>query len=93
MGLISLLFSNPAGFLVLAICLLYSVIAHEIAHGWVAYLFGDNTAKYSGRLTLNPLAHIDPFWTLLLPLILFLSSGGQFVFGAAKPVDSYDLAH
>jgi Zn-dependent protease len=59
---------------------------HEFAHGWVAYKFGDTTAKYSGRLTFNPLAHIDPLWTFLLPLFLFISSGGQFVFGAAKPV-------
>lgn len=59
---------------------------HEFAHGWTANLLGDPTAKYSGRLTLNPMAHIDPFWTLLLPLILFVTSSGQFVFGAAKPV-------
>jgi Zn-dependent protease len=59
---------------------------HEFAHGWTAYKLGDTTAKYSGRLTLNPLAHIDVFWTLILPLILFISSGGRFIFGAAKPV-------
>lgn len=52
----------------------------------MAYKLGDTTAKYSGRLTLNPLAHIDPVWTFLLPLFLFISTGGQFVFGAAKPV-------
>lgn len=57
---------------------------HEFAHGLVAYRLGDPTAKYSGRLTLNPLAHIDIFWTFLLPLFLFITSG--FVFGAAKPV-------
>lgn len=59
---------------------------HEFAHGWVAYKLGDTTPKYSGRLTFNPLAHIDPLWTFLLPLFLFMSTGGQFVFGAAKPV-------
>lgn len=59
---------------------------HEFAHGWVAYKLGDTTAKYSGRLTLNPLAHIDPVGTILLPLFLFIASHGQFVFGAAKPV-------
>lgn len=59
---------------------------HEFAHGWTAYKLGDTTAKYSGRLTLNPLAHIDPVGTLLLPLILFISTQGQFVFGAARPV-------
>ncbi|MBI4981682.1 MAG: site-2 protease family protein [Candidatus Omnitrophica bacterium] len=59
---------------------------HEFAHAFVAYKLGDSTAKYSGRLTLNPLSHIDPFWTVLLPLFLFISSNGHFVFGAAKPV-------
>jgi Zn-dependent protease len=57
---------------------------HEFSHGWVAYKLGDPTAKYSGRLTLNPLAYIDPVWTFLLPLFLFMTTG--FVFGAAKPV-------
>ena len=66
--------------------LIIAMTVHEFAHGWVAYKFGDTTAKYSGRLTFNPLAHIDPLWTFLLPLFLFISSGGQFVFGAAKPV-------
>ena len=66
--------------------LVIAMTIHEFAHGWVAYRFGDSTAKYSGRLTLNPLAHIDPFWTLLLPFLLFVSTAGHFVFGAAKPV-------
>ncbi|MCX5705089.1 MAG: site-2 protease family protein [Candidatus Omnitrophica bacterium] len=66
--------------------LIVAMSVHEFAHGWTAYKLGDMTAKYSGRLTLNPLAHIDPFWTLLLPLILFISTAGHFVFGAAKPV-------
>ncbi len=66
--------------------LIIAMSVHEFAHGWVAYKLGDTTAKYSGRLTLNPLAHIDPFWTLLLPLFLFISTKGAFVFGAAKPV-------
>lgn len=59
---------------------------HEFSHGFMAYKLGDTTAKYSGRLTLNPLAHIDPIWTFFLPLFLFISSGGRFIFGAAKPV-------
>jgi len=59
---------------------------HEFAHGLTAYKLGDSTAKYSGRLTLNPLAHIDPIWTIAVPLMLYISSGGRFVFGAAKPV-------
>lgn len=66
--------------------LIIAMTIHEFAHGWVANKLGDTTAKYSGRLTLNPLAHIDMFWTLILPFFLFVSSGGRFVFGAAKPV-------
>ena len=66
--------------------LIIAVSIHEFAHGWVAYKLGDTTAKYSGRLTLNPLAHIDPIWTLLMPLFLFISTNGHFLFGAAKPV-------
>ncbi|MDD5252368.1 MAG: site-2 protease family protein [Candidatus Omnitrophota bacterium] len=66
--------------------LLIAMTVHEFAHGLAAYKLGDSTARFSGRLTLNPLAHIDPFWTILLPLVLFLSSSGHFVFGAAKPV-------
>jgi len=66
--------------------LLLAMTVHEFAHGWVAYKLGDSTARYSGRLTLNPLAHIDPVGTVLIPLILFISTHGRFVFGAAKPV-------
>jgi Zn-dependent protease len=77
MGLISLLFSNPAIFVFLAIILLYSIILHEVAHGWVAHLFGDDTAILSGRLTLNPASHLDPIGTLML----FLAG-----FGWARPV-------
>jgi Zn-dependent protease len=74
------------GLLISFALLLPAMTFHEFAHGWVAYKLGDTTAKYSGRLTLNPLAHIDPVGTILLPLILFISTRGQFVFGAAKPV-------
>lgn len=63
-----------------------AMTAHEFSHGWAAYKLGDSSAKFSGRLTLNPLAHIDPVGTVLLPLMLFISTRGQFVFGAAKPV-------
>jgi Zn-dependent protease len=66
--------------------LLIAMTVHEFAHGYTAYKLGDSTAKLSGRLTLNPLAHIDLFWTFILPCVLFLSTGGRFVFGAAKPV-------
>jgi Zn-dependent protease len=61
-----------------------SVILHEIAHGWVANLCGDDTAKRAGRLTLNPIPHIDPVGTLILPAIMLVSTG--FLFGWAKPV-------
>lgn len=77
MGLISLLFSNPGMFIILAAVLLYSVILHEVAHGWMAHLFGDDTALYYGRLTLNPVSHLDPIGTLMLFLVGF---------GWAKPV-------
>lgn len=66
--------------------LLIAMSVHEFAHGWTAYKLGDNTAKYQGRLTLNPLAHIDLMGTVLLPLFIFISSGGRLIFGAAKPV-------
>jgi Zn-dependent protease len=66
--------------------LIIAMSVHEFSHGWVAYKLGDPTAKYSGRLTLNPLAHIDPIGTVLLPLFLFIATNGRFVFGAAKPV-------
>ena len=65
--------------------LIISVMAHEIAHGAVAYYFGDPTAKNQGRLTLNPLKHIDMFGSILLPLILYITNSG-FLFGWAKPV-------
>jgi Zn-dependent protease len=77
MGLISLLLHEPVTFLLLTVPLLYSVIAHELAHGWVAYRLGDPTARSLGRLTLNPLKHLDLMGTLMLFL---------FGFGWAKPV-------
>lgn len=74
------------------IILIYSAILHEIAHGFVAERLGDPTARLSGRLTLNPKSHIDPFMSLLLPLLLLLS-GSSVIFGAAKPVpvDPFNL--
>jgi Zn-dependent protease len=66
--------------------LLMSVVIHEVAHGYAALLYGDHTAEYQGRLTLNPLKHLDPFGSVILPVMLYLSSGGGFVFGWAKPV-------
>jgi len=77
MGLLNLLFNDPLTFILLAIPLLYSIIIHELAHGWVAYRMGDPTAKMLGRLSLNPLKHLDPIGTLMLFI---------FGFGWAKPV-------
>lgn len=75
--------------------LILSLGIHEAAHAYVAHLCGDDTAKAQGRLTLNPLVHIDPFMTVLLPAILYFSSGGQMIFGGAKPVpvNPYNLRH
>jgi Zn-dependent protease len=65
--------------------LVFAVIIHEVSHGYVAYRLGDPTAKLAGRLTLNPLPHIDPFMSVILPAFLVIS-GSPFVIGGAKPV-------
>ncbi len=65
--------------------LMVAVILHEVAHGWVAYRWGDPTAKLAGRLTLNPIPHIDPIGTILLPA-MFIILGSPIIFGWAKPV-------
>ena len=72
--------------IVSAVPILIAIILHEVSHGFIANKLGDPTAKMMGRLTLNPLAHIDPFGTILMPLVLLVSTHGQFVFGYAKPV-------
>ncbi len=77
MGLLRLLLHDPFTFALLAFPLLYSIILHELAHGWVALRMGDPTAKLQGRLSLNPLRHLDPIGTLMLFV---------FGFGWAKPV-------
>ena len=59
---------------------------HEYGHGWMANRLGDSTAKRSGRLSLNPLVHIDPIWTIMMPVMLLISSGGRWAIGSAKPV-------
>jgi Zn-dependent protease len=66
--------------------LVLAIIIHEVSHGYVANRLGDPTAKLLGRLTLNPIKHVDPVGTILMPVILYYMSGGQFVFGYAKPV-------
>jgi Zn-dependent protease len=73
-------------FLIAAPVLLFSMVAHEYAHGYAALRQGDATAYQLGRLTWNPVKHIDPFMTVLMPLILFVSSNGSVVLGGAKPV-------
>lgn len=64
---------------------IFAVVIHEVAHGWVAYKLGDLTAKHQGRISLNPLVHIDPLGTIILPLLLILFNF-PVVFGWAKPV-------
>ena len=68
------------------IILLFSVMIHEVSHGTMAKELGDDTAEKMGRLTLNPLAHLDFFGSFLMPLLLYFATGGKFVFGWAKPV-------
>jgi Zn-dependent protease len=68
------------------IIIIPSAIIHEYMHGWVADQLGDPTARYAGRLTLNPKSHIDPMGTIVMPLVLFFISGGSFMFAYAKPV-------
>ncbi len=63
-----------------------AITFHEAAHGWVAWRLGDPTAKILGRVTFNPLKHIDPFGTVILPALLLFGSGGRMMFGFAKPV-------
>jgi Zn-dependent protease len=69
-----------------ALPVLFAITVHEAAHGYAARYFGDNTAWQLGRVTLNPLAHIDPMGTLLMPLLLYFATSGAFLFGYAKPV-------
>ena len=69
----------------MAVVLLFSIVVHEVAHGYVALLNGDPTARMLGRITLNPVPHIDPVGTIILPLLLLLSQAG-IIFGWAKPV-------
>lgn len=66
--------------------ILIAITFHEVSHGFVANRLGDPTAKMMGRLTLNPIAHIDPIGTILMPFMLIVLTQGQFVFGYAKPV-------
>jgi Zn-dependent protease len=72
--------------LIYALPVLFAITVHEAAHGYVARWFGDNTAYMMGRMTLNPIKHIDPVGTILMPLLLYFATSGAFLFGYAKPV-------
>ena len=72
--------------LIYALPVLFAITVHEAAHGYAARHFGDNTAYALGRITLNPIKHIDPVGTILMPLMLYFATGGSFLFGYAKPV-------
>ena len=69
-----------------ALPVLFAITIHEAAHGYVARYFGDNTAWTLGRVTLNPIKHIDPVGTIVMPLLLYIATSGAFLFGYAKPV-------
>lgn len=86
--------SQPLYFIIFLFILLFSIILHEVAHGWTAEKLGDPTAKLAGRITLNPLPHIDLLGTILLPLMLILLKS-NFIIGWAKPVpvNFYRLRH
>lgn len=77
------------------IILIFSIIIHEIAHGYMAEWFGDPTARLAGRLTLNPVPHIDPLGSIILPALMLFGTGGSFAFGWAKPVpyNPYNLSN
>ena len=72
--------------LIYALPVLFAITIHEAAHGYAARHFGDNTAAMMGRITLNPIKHIDPVGTILMPLMLYFATSGAFLFGYAKPV-------
>jgi Zn-dependent protease len=72
--------------LIYALPVIFAITVHEAAHGYVARYLGDNTAAVMGRVTLNPMKHIDPIGTILMPLMLYFATSGAFLFGYAKPV-------
>ncbi len=72
--------------LIYALPVVFAITLHEAAHGYVAHRLGDNTAWMLGRVTLNPVSHIDPLGTIAVPALLYFASGGNFLFGYARPV-------
>ncbi len=75
----------------MALPVIFAVVLHEVAHGYVAWAKGDDTAKRMGRLTLNPLAHIDPFGTVLLPIMFYMTTGFLFAYAKPVPVNFHNL--
>ena len=75
------------------VLVMFSVVLHEIAHGWAAYRLGDPTAKRAGRLTLNPLAHLDLFGSVIMPLMLAVVGGPVFAFAKPVPYNPNNLRH
>src|ERR1700741_5208657 len=71
---------------VYALPVIFAITLHEAAHAFAAKHFGDLTAYQQGRMTLNPISHIDPMGTIVIPVVLYLATGGNFLFGYAKPV-------
>lgn len=72
---------------------MFAAVLHEVAHGWVAYKCGDNTAKNAGRLTLNPAKHLDPFGSVILPVIMAIAGGPVFAFAKPVPYNPNNLRH
>jgi Zn-dependent protease len=81
------------GQLVFFAVLIPSIILHEVSHGWAALLFGDDTAQQAGRLTLNPIAHVDPFGSIILPAILIFTTGAGFGYAKPVPVNPRKMRH
>lgn len=82
---------DPIRIASIVIALVIAIVGHEIAHGYVAYKFGDNIAKNLGRLSINPIKHIDPVGTIIVPLVLYLSTGMMFGWAKPVPVNTYTV--
>ena len=82
---------DPIKVATIVLSLVIAIVGHEIAHGYVAYKFGDNTAKNLGRLSINPIKHIDLVGTIIVPLVLYLSTGMMFGWAKPVPVNTYTV--
>src|ERR1700757_3316124 len=85
--------ANPADIFLQIVVLLFAICVHESAHAWMANRLGDPTAKMLGRVSLNPIVHIDPFGTILVPALLVLFGFPAFGLGKPTPVDSRNFKH